>query len=164
MQVKCVVILTLQVNCNILDWGWGNICSLDRCLSFRWKTMNFVCRQPSIRVVASKTLTTVTTDTRHIDIFVKTLTSETLPIHIGLSSTVVDLKNRIRDIEGAPPNEQRLVYYGRYLDGRRTLQCYNIQKESTLHLVLSLAGGSTYSPFRPSHHLFNTLACRLCRA
>lgn len=78
---------------------------------------------------------------RRMQIFVMTLTGRTVSLIVDPEETIKSVKEKLKDKDGVPVNEQRLIYGGHQLEDSKTLSDYSILRDSTIHLVLKLPGG-----------------------
>jgi len=75
-----------------------------------------------------------------MQIFCKTLTGKTITLDVHPTTTIPDIRQKIQDKEGIPPDQQRLIWAGLELESGPGMWHYAIPKEATFHLVLRLRG------------------------
>mmetsp|Transcript_27915 Transcript_27915/g.46782 ORF Transcript_27915/g.46782 Transcript_27915/m.46782 type:complete len:408 (+) Transcript_27915:171-1394(+) len=117
---------TIESQLNNIDWDATS------------STVSVKCNLP---ILSHDDAKTSTVKHHNVPILVKTLTGLTLTFRMDLEETVEDLKERIEEREGIPMDTLRLIYNGKQLEEGRALSDYNIQEDSTLHLVIRLRGG-----------------------
>ena len=101
------------------------------------------CSQQAPSLVRSTALS-ATLDLRGgMQLFVKTLTGKTVSIEVEEGESIEDVKAKIAEKEGIPPEQQRLIFGGQQLQDSKTLDDYDVGDDATLHLVLRLRGGVT---------------------
>ena len=74
-------------------------------------------------------------------LFVKTLTGKTVSVEVEEGDRIEDVKAKIHEKEGIPPEQQRLIFNGKQLDNHKTIGDYDIEEGSSVHMVLRLRGG-----------------------
>ena len=72
-----------------------------------------------------------------MQIFIKTLTEKTITVEVKKHDTILKVKKKIKEKEEFKIEEQRLIFAGKLLENDKYVEYYNIQKESTIHLVLT---------------------------
>ena len=97
-----------------------------------------------------------------MQIFIKTLTEKTIALDVETSDKIDNIKQKIYEKEGIQPDEQMLIYANKHINDDKVLSSYNVQKDSTLHLMMRLLGG-VYDPSLAA--LAKTLNCekKICR-
>ena len=81
-----------------------------------------------------------------ISVSVKMLTGQTILVDTNTADTVEEMKLKVQDKEGIPPDQQRIIHTGLRLLDARTLSSYKIEDGTILHLNIRLRGGGALMP------------------
>jgi ubiquitin-large subunit ribosomal protein L40e len=131
-QITLIVVAVLGCLCICL--------SAYRCIQGRKAKPVVTPQKVEKKLEDEQAKTTVDAELRTMTIFVKTLTKESEAYKVSSSDTIYALKELIQEREGIPADQINFVFAGRKLENNRTVADYNIQKESTLHMILRLRG------------------------
>jgi ubiquitin len=106
---------------------------------------NLSFARPFLPTTASTTFSPLLIPRGGMQLFVKTLTGKTVSIEVEEGESIEDVKAKISEKEGIPPEQQRLIFGGQQLQDAKTLDDYDVGEDATLHLVLRLRGGNSWT-------------------